>query len=65
MKAITQSRYGSLDALAWVEIDPPTPAPDQVLVRVHATSVHADIWHVITGRPYVMRLMGGGFRKLT
>lgn len=63
MKAIAQSRYGSLDDLSLVEIDPPRPEANQVLVRVHATSLHADIWHVITGRPYVMRLMGGGFRK--
>jgi NADPH:quinone reductase-like Zn-dependent oxidoreductase len=63
MKAITQSRYGSLDALSLVEVDPPTPLENQVLVRVHASSMHADIWHVVMGRPYVMRLMGGGFRK--
>jgi NADPH:quinone reductase-like Zn-dependent oxidoreductase len=36
---------------------------DEVLVRVHATSVHADVWHVVAGRPYAMRLMGAGLRR--
>jgi NADPH:quinone reductase-like Zn-dependent oxidoreductase len=63
MKAIAQTRYGSLDALSFIDIDPPQPTENQVLVRVHATSMHADIWHVVMGRPYALRLMGGGFRK--
>jgi NADPH:quinone reductase-like Zn-dependent oxidoreductase len=33
------------------------------LVRVRAASVHPDVWHVVTGRPYVLRLMGAGFSK--
>ena len=39
------------------------PADDEVLVRAHAASVHPDIWHVVTGRPYVLRLMGAGLRR--
>jgi NADPH:quinone reductase-like Zn-dependent oxidoreductase len=34
-----------------------------VLVRVRAASVHADVWHVVTGWPYVLRLMGAGLRR--
>jgi len=34
-----------------------------VLVRVRAASVHPDVWHVVTGRPYVLRLMGAGLFK--
>jgi NADPH:quinone reductase-like Zn-dependent oxidoreductase len=34
-----------------------------VLVRVHAASVHPDVWHVVTGAPYALRLMGAGLRK--
>ena len=33
---------------------------NEVLVRVRAASVHPDVWHVVTGRPYVLRLMGAG-----
>lgn len=36
---------------------------DEVLVRVRAASMHADVWHVVTGRPYVLRLMGAGLRR--
>ena len=28
-------------------------------VRVRAASVHADVWHVVTGLPYVIRLASG------
>lgn len=31
-----------------------------MLVRVRAASVHADVWHVVTGYPLVLRLMGAG-----
>lgn len=47
MKAIVQDRYGSADALRLAEIEKPQIAPDEVLVRVRATSVHADVWHVL------------------
>jgi NADPH:quinone reductase-like Zn-dependent oxidoreductase len=62
MKAIVQDRYGEADVLALREIDKPTPLSDQVLVRVHAASVHADVWHAMRGVPYVLRFMGSGVR---
>jgi len=63
MKAIVQDRYGSADDLRLREIDRPVAKDDEVLVRVRAASVHADVWHVLTGLPYVLRLMGAGLRK--
>lgn len=63
MKAIVQDRYGSADVLRLREIEPPAVKDDEVLVRVRAASVHPDVWHVITGLPYVLRLMGTGLRK--
>jgi len=33
-----------------------------MLVRVHAASVHADVWHVMRGVPYILRIMGAGIR---
>jgi NADPH:quinone reductase-like Zn-dependent oxidoreductase len=62
MKAIVQERYGSADVLQLREIDRPTIKDDEVLVRVHAASVHADVWHAMRGVPYVLRLMGSGVR---
>lgn len=64
MKAIVQDKYGSPDeVLKLREIDKPVVGDDEVLVRVRAASVHPDVWHVVTGRPYVLRLAGAGLRK--
>ncbi|HEY6678301.1 MAG TPA: NAD(P)-dependent alcohol dehydrogenase [Actinomycetota bacterium] len=63
MKAIVQERYGSPDVLELREVDEPMAGDDQVLVRVRAASVHADVWHVMRGQPYVLRIMGAGLRK--
>ncbi len=62
MKAIVQDRYGSADVLELREIDRPTVKDDEVLVRVRAASVHADVWHAMRGVPYVLRIMGSGVR---
>jgi NADPH:quinone reductase-like Zn-dependent oxidoreductase len=63
MKAIVQDRYGSPDVLKLREIDEPSVGDDQVLVLVRAASVHADVWHVMRGVPYVLRIMGAGLRR--
>ena len=63
MKAIIQDKYGSLDVLELREIDKPLVKDDEVLVRVRAASVHPDVWHVVSGLPYVLRLMGAGLLK--
>ena len=63
MKAIVQNGYGSPDVLELREVDEPVVGDDQVLVRVHAASVHADVWHVMRGVPYVLRIMGAGVRR--
>ena len=62
MKAIVQDRYGSADVLEFREIDRPTAKDGEVLVRVRAASVHADVWHAMRGVPYVLRIMGSGVR---
>ena len=63
MRAIVQDSYGALDELALREVERPTPAEDEVLIRVRAASVHPDVWHVVAGRPAVLRLMGSGVRR--
>jgi len=63
MKAIVQDNYGSPDVLELREIDKPVVQDDEVLVRVRAASVHPDVWHVMTGLPYVLRMMGAGLRR--
>jgi NADPH:quinone reductase-like Zn-dependent oxidoreductase len=64
MKAIVQEKYGSpLDVLKLKDIDKPVLKDDEVLVRVRAASVHPDVWHVVRGMPYVLRLMGAGLLR--
>jgi NADPH:quinone reductase-like Zn-dependent oxidoreductase len=63
VQAIVQDRYTAPEHLRLREIDRPVVADDEVLVRVRAASVHPDVWHVVTGRPYVLRLMGSGLRR--
>jgi len=56
MKAIIQRKYGPpRDVLTFTEIDRPTAADDQVLVKVHAASIHIGDYYTIAGLPYVMR----------
>ena len=62
MRAIVQDRYGSPDVLALREVDRPEVGPDDVRVRVHAAGVHIGDWHLTTGQPYLMRVMGFGLR---
>jgi NADPH:quinone reductase-like Zn-dependent oxidoreductase len=63
MKAIVQERYGSPEELEFREVEKPVVGDDDVLVRVRAASVHPDVWHVVTGWPYVLRLMGAGVSR--
>lgn len=59
MRAIVQGRYGSADMLRPARIDRPVPAAGQVLLRVHAAGLDRGTWHLMTGRPYLMRLICG------
>ncbi len=62
MKAVVQDTYGSLDVLEVREIDKPVPKDNEVLVRVHAAGVDPGVWHLMTGLPYLVRVMGYGLR---
>jgi NADPH:quinone reductase-like Zn-dependent oxidoreductase len=62
MKAIVRDTYGSPELLELRDIDKPEIADDEVLVRVHAAGVGRDVWHIMTGLPYPIRLAGYGLR---
>src|SRR5215211_7854492 len=62
MKAIVRETYGSPDVLELRDIDIPQYADEEVLVHVHAAGVGRDVWHIMTGLPYPIRLAGYGFR---
>lgn len=62
MKAITHNRYGPAEVLELSEVARPVPGADEVLVRVVAAGVNMADWHMMAGKPTIMRLFGLGFR---
>jgi NADPH:quinone reductase-like Zn-dependent oxidoreductase len=62
MQAIVQDRYGSAEVLRAQDIERPEIGDAEILVRVHAASIHLGDWVLMTGVPYVMR-MATGLRK--
>jgi NADPH:quinone reductase-like Zn-dependent oxidoreductase len=63
MKAIVYAKYGPPDVLELREVEKPTPKEDEVLVKVHAASVNAADWHILRGKPFLVRLMGFGLLR--
>ena len=63
MKAITRYEYGGPDKLKFEDIDKPIPEDDEVLIEVKAASLNIADWHMMTGTPYMVRLMGTGLRR--
>ena len=63
MKAIVQDTYGSADVLKMRDIEVPVAGDNDVIVRVHAAGVEIGVWHVMAGKPYLLRIMGFGLRK--
>ena len=60
MQAITQDKYGSADVLQLRDIDQPNPGDHEVVVSVQAAGIARGVLHVMTGEPYLMRLVGFG-----
>lgn len=59
MKAIVQDAYGSADLLKLRDIERPVPRDDEVLVEVRAAGCGPEVWHLMTGKPYVARVALG------
>jgi NADPH:quinone reductase-like Zn-dependent oxidoreductase len=57
MKAVVQDSYGAPEVLELREIGRPAPSDDEVLVRVHAAGLDRGVWHVMTGLPYLTRVV--------
>jgi NADPH:quinone reductase-like Zn-dependent oxidoreductase len=57
MRAIAQDRYGGPEVLELRDIATPVPSDDEVLVRVHAAGLDRGVWHVMTGLPYLTRVV--------
>src|SRR6266446_4553507 len=62
MKAAVHSKYVPPGVLSLQEIDKPTPKDNELLIRVYAASANRSDLHVLTGRPFIMRLFTGLFK---
>lgn len=62
MRAIVQDRYGSAEVLSLARVALAQIAEDEVLVRVRAAGLDQGTWHMMTGQPYLLRVLGFGFR---
>jgi NADPH:quinone reductase-like Zn-dependent oxidoreductase len=59
MRAIVQDRYGSAEVLRLDRVPQPRVADKEVLLHVHAAGLDRGTWHLMTGRPYLQRLVLG------
>ncbi len=63
MRAAVQRRYASPEEIHLDSMPVPTAGRGDVLVAVRAAGVDRGVWHLATGRPLVMRMMGFGLRR--
>src|SRR3954471_22427504 len=64
MKAIVRRRWGrARDVVELVDMPRPEPADDEVLVRVHASSINRSDYYSLGGAGVLMRPMIGGFLR--
>ena len=63
MKAIVRNRYGSADVLELRDVEMPRPGDGEVLLRVGAAGLDRGAWHIMAGKPYLMRIAGFGVRR--
>jgi NADPH:quinone reductase-like Zn-dependent oxidoreductase len=59
MRAVVQDGYGTSDVLRVARVAEPSPTGSEVLVRVHAAGLDRGTWHLMTGKPYALRLAFG------
>ena len=59
MKAIVYTEYGPAEVLQIKEVPKPTPKDDEVLIKIHASSINDWDWGLIRGKPFYIRLLCG------
>jgi len=65
VRAVVHDRYGTPDVLRLEEVPKPVPAADEVLIKVHATTVNRTDTGFRAARPFFTRLFTGLRRPKT
>lgn len=63
MQAIVHRSYGTAEVLECETVDIPTIGDKQVLIEVHCAALDRGTWHLMTGTPYLIRILGFGFMR--
>jgi NADPH:quinone reductase-like Zn-dependent oxidoreductase len=63
MKAIVQDRYGRASTLRLGDVEMPLVDATSVLLRVRSASVNGLDWRILSGRPFIGRLLGFGLTR--
>jgi NADPH:quinone reductase-like Zn-dependent oxidoreductase len=62
MRAVVHDRYGRPDVLRLADVERPAPQDDEVLVRIHATTVTRTDCHIRAAKPFLWRFFAGFLR---
>lgn len=63
MRAVAAYAYGTADVIEDVSLNVPSIGEDEVLLEVQAAGIERGTVHLLTGTPYLIRVMGFGLRR--